>query len=237
MSKTKRRIIIPLLWIVVLFCLAIVLFQISKSTTFQFFGGITHRVTTQEKIVALTFDDGPTEYTEEVLTILEDKNTVATFFLIGQQIEKNSELTKKIVEKGHQIGNHSYSHPRFYLKSMSFIEDEIQKTNELIRNAGYTDEIMFRPPYGKKLIGLPLYLSQQNMKTIMWDVSEDGGNTKEFIVNNALEHTKPGSIIIMHPNCKECKPDREAIADIIASLRAQGYTFVTVSDLLRYAGE
>lgn len=239
----KKRIFILIL---VIFALVLIggyiLFHISKSRTFQFFGGIIHRVNTSEKVIALTFDDAPTEYSDEVVDILEEKGVKATFYAIGQNIEKYPEEAKNIVTHGHELGNHSYSHQRFLLKSFPFVESEIQKTNELIRNAGYKGEITFRPPNGKKLFSLPWYLRQHNIKTIMWDVEPDtylsnsvGKEEKtKFLVDYTVENTRLGSIILLHPLCESCEDGRQALELIIDKLQSEGYKFVTISELLTY---
>lgn len=211
------------------------LFEVSKLRNFQFFGELINRVETSEKIVALTFDDGPLPQQEEVLKILSEKKVPATFYVMGANIEKHPEEMKEIVASGHEVGNHSYSHERFLLKSQEFIADEIEKTNQLIRDAGYTGDITFRPPNGKKLFGLPWYLSKHDIKTIMWDVEPDTyyqGNA-EAMVMYTLKNMKPGSIILMHPFCGEiCTSDRQALPEIIDELKKQGYTFVTIQQLL-----
>jgi peptidoglycan/xylan/chitin deacetylase (PgdA/CDA1 family) len=232
----KKRIGIFVLSIIVIIGFAYALFQISKLRSFQFFGGLTHRVETQEKVVALTFDDAPTPYTEDVLQILEEKQIPATFYLIGKNIEQHPDIAKRIVELGHEVGNHSYSHPRFVLKSWATIDQEIQSTQTLIRDTGYTGEITFRPPTGKKLFALPLYLKQHGIKTIMWDVEPDTyvAGDADAIMRYTLENTTPGSIILMHPFCEiQCAADRIALPQIIDDLLAQGYTFLTVSELLK----
>lgn len=220
---------------------AYLLFELSKLRTYQLFGTLIPRVETQEQIIALTFDDGPTEHTLDVLEMLKEASVSATFYVIGSEIEKKPEIAKQIVSEGHELGNHSYSHPRFYLKSQKEINQEIQTTNRLIREAGYSGEITFRPPYGKKLIGLPWYLQQHKIKTITWDVEPDtysmelDGEAEQtsFLINYTLEHTKNGSIIILHPFCDlACKPARNALPEIIFRLKEQGYTFVTISELL-----
>jgi chitin deacetylase len=222
---------------------AFLLFQISKLRTFQFFGGLTARVNTNDKVVALTFDDAPSEYTEDILDILDKENVKATFYAIGENLDKFPEQGKHLVLYDHELGNHSYTHTRFLLKSQSFIDSEIQKTNVAIRKTGYKGEITFRPPNGKKLIGLPWYLHTHNIETIMWDVEPDtyvpsnkkADAKRDFIVSYTLANTKPGSIILIHPFCKEeCQADRDALEPIIDGLRAKGYTFVTISELLKY---
>ncbi len=217
------------------------LFKISKSRTFQFFGEIVARVETDKKIVALTFDDAPTAHSDEVLEILAEKDVVATFYVVGQNIEKYPQEAENIVEAGQELGNHSYSHQRFLLKPLSFVELEIEKTNQLIREVGYEDEITFRPPYGKKLFLLPWYLSKHDIKTIMVDVEAETYMSKletdegkvNFLVDHTLEKTKPGSIILLHPFCESCKTSRDAIGPIVDGLQAKGYRFVTVSELLQ----
>lgn len=218
---------------------AYALFEISKLRNFQFFGELISRVTTNEKVVALTFDDAPTEYTKDVLKTLKNKQVKATFYIIGENLQKDPQTGKETVNQKHELGNHSYSHQRFLLTSQSFIDEEIQKTNALIRETGYQGEITFRPPNGKKLFGLPWYLQQHNIKTIMWDIEPDTylpkeGDQTQFIVDYTLQHTKPGSIILLHPFCKTCVADREALAEIIDGLQKEGYRFVTVSELLKY---
>jgi chitin deacetylase len=192
-------------------------------------------VDTNEKVVALTFDDAPSEYSDAVLKILLEKNINATFYCVGKNIEEFPEEMQNIIASGNEIGNHSYSHQRMIFKTPAYIKNEINKTNNLIRESGYRGEITFRPPNGKKILLLPWYLNNNNIKTIMWDVEPDTyfeGNTEE-IIRYTLENTKPGSIILMHPFCgNSCEADREALPKIIDGLKANGYDFVTVSQLI-----
>lgn len=237
MKKVLRRRVF-IICISILFLIGAVsygLFEISRSRTYQFFGELIPRVNTTEKVVALTFDDGPTEYTKDVLKTLEEKQIKATFFVMGSELEKNPAIGKEIAAAGHELGNHTYSHQRMWIKSPSFIANEIESTNNLIRETGYTGKIHFRPPYSKKLFGLPWYLQQHTIKTIMWDVEPDTyGTATDFLVTYTLKNTKPGSIILLHPFCKSCIGQREALSQIIEGLHAKGYRFVTVSELLDY---
>ena len=211
------------------------LFQVSKSRTFQFFGEIFPRVQTDKQIVALTFDDGPTKQkTDEILKILEEENITATFFLIGSEIENNQGETEKIVAKGHEIGNHSFSHDRMILVSPSFVKDELEKTDELIRRAGYRGEILFRPPYGKKLFTLPWYLAQNKRKSITWDVeAETYEKQSADLIAHTIEHTKNGSIILLHVMYDSNIETMKSVRSIISGLRDKGFKFVTVSQLLQ----
>lgn len=227
---------------VFLFILGFYIFwQVSKSRTFQLMGEIVPRVETSQKVVALTFDDGPTvEGTAEVLSILKQENIKATFFLIGAEIEKNPEQVKQIIAVGHEIGNHSYTHERMVFKTPSFIQHEIDATDRLIREAGYTGEIHFRSPFGKKFLLLPYYLSKRGKKNIMWDVEpetypEIDGNA-EKITDYVLGHTKPGSIILLHVMYPTRKESMKAVSGIIKGLKEQGFEFKTVSELLAING-
>lgn len=209
-------------------------YKLMNSRTYQVFGTLLTRVDTDEKVIAITFDDAPTAYTEEVLDVLKQKQVPATFYAIGQQIEEYPDLAKQIVAAEHELGNHTYSHQRMIFKSQDFIDSEVQTTNRLIRDAGYEGEITFRPPNGKKLLGLPWYLSKHDIKNIMWDVEpETSGSTAESFVSNAVENVRPGSVILLHPLCDTCGEQRKALPLIIDALQAEGYTFVTVADLLK----
>lgn len=213
------------------------LWRISRSTTFQFFGEIIPRINTSQKVVALTFDDGPaSDATEQLLITLQQESVHATFFVIGAELEKNVEEGKKIVAAGHELGNHSYTHDRMIFVTPSFVKQEIEKTDELIRTAGYQGEIHFRPPFGKKLLALPHYLSKSNRKTITWDVDPDSSPgivaNSDKIVEYVLSTTRPGSIILLHVMYPSRRESLKAVKKIIQELKGEGYSFKTVSELL-----
>jgi chitin deacetylase len=234
---TKNRLIILLVVPAIIIASVIIGFQISKSRTFQFFGEIIPRVKTEQKIVALTFDDGPIPgSTEEVLLILDEAGVKATFFVTGAELEQNPDQGRQIIAAGHELGNHSYSHTRMFLKSPAFIKTEIERTDELIREAGSQGQIHFRPPFGKKLFVLPYYLARKSKKSIMWDVEPDSypeiGRDANKIVEHVLANTKPGSIILLHVMYPNRLESLKAVKGIIAGLKNEGYTFKTVSELL-----
>lgn len=211
-------------------------YKLMNARDYQLFGSITSRVETQEKVVALTFDDGPTDNTGAILSLLDDYQVKATFFLIGQDIEQHPEEAKKIVVAGHQIGNHTYSHQRMVLKNPSFIKNEIEKNDALIANIGYQETPVVRPPYGKKLIGFPYYLNKHQRKTITWNLEPDTFFTKAVDkINYVKENIQPGSIILMHPMYDRTDNELQAIEGILQSLTDEGYTFVTVDELLKYS--
>lgn len=237
-NKTKKQKItrITLIVLLALTLYSAGTYKLMNSRTYQVFGEIVPHVETSEKAVALTFDDGPSEHTDEILRILDQAHVPATFFLIGSEIEKHPDEAKKIASAGHEIGNHSYQHARMIFKSPSFIRNEIEKTDQLIRDSGYQGEILFRPPNGKKLLYLPYYLQQNNRKTIMWDVEpesySDIASSSDKIVQYTVDHVQPGSIILLHAMYDSRQESLKSIAEIISRLQKQGYTFKTVSDLI-----
>ncbi len=211
---------------------------LSNARTFQQFGDLVARVDTDEKIVALTLDDGPTPaFTREVLQVLKDKGVHATFYLTGKEAQTSPESVKAIYTDGHEIGNHSFSHKRLMFMRESKIEAEVDDGVRALRAAGYTPRLTFRPPYGKKLVYLPWYLSRFNITTVMWDVEpekdDDIGRDPAKIVQHVADNVRPGSIVLMHVMYQSRAPSRAALPGVIDALRKQGYTFVTVSELLK----
>ncbi|MGN7295770.1 polysaccharide deacetylase family protein [Ferdinandcohnia sp. SAFN-114] len=231
----KRKLVFSGIVIIIIFLALYGSYKLMNSRSFQLFGGLTQQVETNQKVVALTFDDGPTENVNEILPLLEKYDVKATFFLIGQDIEKYPEEAKEIAEAGHQLGNHTYSHNRMIFKSPSFIKEEIEKTDELIRKAGYEGEIDFRPPNSKKLVGLPHYLYKQKIDTITMNIEPDTFYTEtEDRIQYVREQIIPGSIILMHPMYEDSDKVLAEIEGIIQSLKDEGYRFVTVNELQGY---
>jgi len=213
--------------------------KLGKSRDFQIFGRMVTRVETSSPVVALTFDDGPRSgFTEEILEILHEKGVRATFFVTGQALEENMAEAQSIVAEGHELGNHSYSHARMIGRSYSLVREEIERTDQLIRAAGYEGNIHFRPPYGKRFVILPYYLSVTDRMTIFMDVEPESyreiAADAERIVEHVLDETRPGSIILLHVMNESRTETMKAVPRIIEGLQSRGYSFVTISDLLTY---
>lgn len=237
----KKIFIITSFVVILLMGIGYILFDISKSRSFQFFGGLVEQVETNEKVVSLTFDDGPGKNTDEILNILRRADVKGTFFLTGQEIEEYPDYAMKIVQDGHEIGNHSYSHERMFFKSPAFIKEEIEKTDELIRQIGYEGEIYFRPPFGKKLLLLPYYLYKEDRKTILWNIEPESypeiASNANQIVDHVVQNIEPGSIILLHVMYESRVESLNSVKQIITSLQEQGYTFATVSELLEFENQ
>ncbi|HYR29425.1 MAG TPA: polysaccharide deacetylase family protein [Thermoanaerobaculia bacterium] len=213
--------------------------MLSKSRTFQLFGDIVHRVDTDRKVVALTFDDGPlNESVDEILEALRGEKVKATFFVCGAEIEQNPEAAAKLVAAGHALGNHSYSHVRMWFKPPSFYAEEFEKTDALIRAAGYTGSIYVRAPYCKKLVGLPRYFAKTGRVHVTFDVEPetDPEIDRSFtrIFSHVVENVRPGSIVLLHPWYRNREHSRAAVPLIVKTLKRAGYEFVTVDELLEH---
>lgn len=215
------------------------IWQLSKMRDFQLFGNLMARVSCPDKVVALTFDDGPTpQYTDTVLEILGRHGVKATFFVTGSEVEKNIAEAGRIAAAGHELGNHSYSHARLVFKLPATVKDEIEKTDAAIRNAGYSGQIHFRPPYGKKLLILPWYLQKINKTTIMWDIEPETfpevAASAENIAEHIMQRARPGSIILLHVMYASRKESRKALELVIPRLKKEGFAFATVSELIKH---
>lgn len=202
----------------------------------QLFGEAFSRLATNQKVVALTYDDGPNPpYTHDILDVLNKHHVKATFFVLGKEVEKYPEMTQAIFMNGHEIGNHSWSHEQLIFKSPAFVTEEITKTDRLLRQLGYQDEIHFRAPYGRKLLILPWILSKLNKKHILFDVIPDDWDCTgaEEIVAQVLKQLQPGSIILFHDGGGDRSHTVAATDDLIQKLKAEGYQFLTISEMLK----
>lgn len=178
-------------------------------------------------LVALTFDDGPSKYTNEILDILKDNGICATFFVLGNKVPYGQETLLKMLENGNEIGNHTYNHKWLAHLDEIEIKNQISKTQEVIFE--YTRYLpkVFRPSYGdipkemRKEINLEVTL--WNVDTLDWKLKN-----KKQIIKRATRNTKDGDIILMHDTYKRTK---DALPEIINTLKKKGFQFVTISEL------
>lgn len=181
----------------------------------------------EDKKIALTFDDGPGQYTEELLDGLLERNVKATFFLIGKNIEMYPDTVKRMAEEGHTIGNHTYSHVELTCITEEKAVEEIKKTNELIEGITGNKVKYIRPPFGLWTKKLEAYVK---MKPVLWDVDPRDWsvlNTNTVtchVVNNAEDD----DIVLMHDIYQTSV---DAAMNIVDILMSKGYQFVTVDEL------
>ena len=191
------------------------------------------RVETERPRVALSFDDGPTARgIDAVLPELERRGARATFFLTGSVTEARPELARRVLAAGHEIANHSYTHPRMVFHSRAFYDREIAQTQAVLKSVGGSSDL-FRPPYGKKLFGLPAALKQQNLRMVMWDVEEPRTDDPAVFARRVVDAARSGSIILLHVMYAPNEPARRALPAILDGLAAKGLEVVSVSELLR----
>lgn len=204
------------------------------------FGDAVYKVETSEKLVALTFDDGPDpRYTEQISQILVDAGAKGTFFVMGEHAVQHPEIVKTLMAQGHEIGNHTWHHPSLKLKSTTTIREELESTDRLIADLGYTEPIPFRAPYGHSWFTLPHVLKQRQQANILWTVQMNDWKPEKPEVMMKLLAPKfdKGAIILMHDGDGESEgADRSntviLVQQILEKYQAEGYEFVTVSELL-----
>ena len=183
--------------------------------------------------IAMTFDDGPSpETTPRLLDILKQRNIKATFFMIGQNAERNPEIVKRILADGHEIGNHSWTHPQLAKLPDDRVTEEITKTQNAIKNAsGYTPKLL-RPPYGSITARQKEWIENQfGLSVILWSVDPFDWKRPgaSVIEQRILAGARPGAIILSHDIHKQTVDSMPATLDALA---AKGYQFVTVSQLI-----
>lgn len=190
------------------------------------------------KQIALTFDDVPDpRFTTKVLDILREQGVKATFFAVGSRVQKHPSLLRHIYQEGHLIGNHSYTHPLFKNRSVKQFEDEIVRTERIIhKTIGHRPQLI-RPPYGEINEEQVKWAKKKEYTIVNWNVdSQDWkGLGKKKVMSNILDYAGPGSIVLQHAGGgvgSDLNGTIEALPDIIKTLRARGYHFVTLDELL-----
>jgi peptidoglycan-N-acetylglucosamine deacetylase len=195
--------------------------------------------------VVLTFDDGPTSpFTEQILDILAERNVPATFFLCGKNVERYPEIARRIVQEGHAIGNHTYSHPLLLLHSRKFMAAEIDRTQAAIEKVAGIRPTWFRPPYGFRWFGLTPILIPRGLRMVMWSATGyDWKYRTQAIVKATTREMRAGSVILLHDGHERQAPEKvdqsstvEALPAIIDAATAAGLKIVPISEFASEAG-
>ncbi|MEH1968220.1 MULTISPECIES: polysaccharide deacetylase family protein [unclassified Nostoc] len=189
-----------------------------------------------EKVIALTFDDGPgPKNTAQILEILKKNDVKATFFMIGQMVKYFPQVAKQVAADGHVIGNHTWHHWYFQMDGAT-VASEIDRTADIIYKTTGVKTTLFRPPGGFLNNGLAEYAKNEKYAVMMW--SEQSGDAERRspqvpgLVKNVLKHAKPGAIVLMHDGGGNRSKSVKALPEMIAGLKGQGYRFVTIPQLL-----
>ena len=183
------------------------------------------------KVIALTFDDGPGPYTAQLLDILDQHGAKATFFLIGSKVSAQADVLRRMHSRGHQLGNHSWSHPELPKLPVGQIAGEIDRTNDAIKQATGVKPTILRPPYGAVNSAVLEQLRLRSMSSILWsvDTRDWADRNSDIVCSRAVAGAHPGAIILMHDIHQTSV---NAVPCILNALKQQGYSFVTVQGLL-----
>lgn len=191
------------------------------------------KLTGKQKVIALTFDDGPWPGTGSILDVLKKNKVKGTFFVIGQHLQLYPDMARRVVAEGHALGNHTWNH-HYHNVDAATAAKEIKDTGALIYKTTGAKTTLFRPPGGVLTNGLADYAMSQKMTVAMWssDSQESSQPSQEQLIKNVLSTAKSGGIVLMHDGGGERSTTLRALPVIITELRKQGYTFVTVPELL-----
>ena len=194
-----------------------------------FVENFTHK-RTKIKEVALTFDDGPTEFTPNFLDLLKENNVKATFFCIGKQIEKYPETFQRIIEEGHTIGNHTFSHSNNtgFLSPQKMIE-EIERCDEIMIKVGNLKTDLYRPPFGVTNPNIAKAIKKTQKKSIGWSVRslDTITGSEKKIYKKVTKNLKKGSVILLHDTSEKTY---NVLVDLLLFLKDKKYSTFTVDE-------
>lgn len=187
-----------------------------------FLGKLVWRRNPSSKVIYLTFDDGPVpEVTPLVLDILDKFNLKATFFCVGENVQKYPELYAEVLKRGHSTGNHTFNHLKGFSVSTEEYIENVEKASKLI------DSRLFRPPYGR-ITSRQKKLLQPNYEIVMWDVLTHDYNKKlpcETILKNIKRYSRNGSIVVFHDSIKAKKNVLNTLVPAIEYWKSENYGF------------
>jgi peptidoglycan/xylan/chitin deacetylase (PgdA/CDA1 family) len=203
----------------------------------QRFQGVTiaeAKLSQGQKVIALTFDDGPwTGSTAQILDILKKNNIKGTFFIVGQMLKEHPDLGVRIVTEGHVIANHTWTH-RYHSMNPQVAAYEVESTSDLIYQTTGVKTTLFRPPGGMMNNGVAAYARNQKYTIVMWsaDSLDYSRPALSRLISNVTRASKPGGIVLMHDGGGNRSRTVQALPQIINHFKKQGYSFVTVPELL-----
>ena len=199
---------------------------------------VVWNVETDQKLIALTFDDGPNPvYTPQILDILKQYQAKATFFVLGKRVQMYPQIAIREVIEGHEIANNTFDHHFLHHVSPEKLKEEIRQTQEVIFDVTEQIPSVFRPPGGIYDDALIELAREEHITVVMWSWYQDTRDWKkpgvDNIVNTVLSNVHNGDIVLFHDLEGDCSQTVEALKTILPKLKAQGFEFVTVSELLR----
>ena len=206
-------------------------------TVFAYNGEVTvyYCCNTTQKLIALTFDDGPHKYrTDEILDLLEQEDIKATFFVVGMMAKEYPDVVKRTLSLGHEIGNHTYNHTNMRTLDSAKVKDELIKTEEILYEICEYRPKLFRPPQGWCSESIAAVAHELDYDVILWNIDtlDWANNDTQKICKCITDGVGPGSIILFHDYVSESASTLKALKEIIPKLKSEGYRFVTVSQLI-----
>lgn len=198
-------------------------------------GEVVWDINTEDKIIALTFDDGPhPTYTAAILDLLAKYDAKATFFIIGKNAEKYPEVVLRSYSEGHELANHTFSHP--FKVSVAELQKELRQTKEIIYSITGFSPVLFRPVGGNYNDSMINAAVKDGYKVVMWSWHQDTQDWKQpgvkKITQKVLKGSKPGDVILFHDGGGDRSQTIKALEELLPVLKKQGYTFVTISELI-----
>ena len=198
-----------------------------------------NEILTAHRVIAITFDDGPNPvYTPQVLEIFSEAKGKATFFMIGEEMRNHPEVVKQVANGGHEIGNHTFTHPKLSQLSVQDCLKEIEETEKLIESMAGRKPVVFRPPYldyNHDTVSLLQKKSYPMIGALNLEAQDWEQPGVEHIVRKSREAVRNGSILIFHDGYGDRSQTIEAVRVLVSELTSQGYQLVTVSELLEIA--
>jgi peptidoglycan/xylan/chitin deacetylase (PgdA/CDA1 family) len=192
----------------------------------------------RRKAIALTFDDGPSESTPEVLAVLREYKARATFFQCGAHVERLGEIAREVSRAGHEIGNHTHTHPRLWLKAPGFVIGEVGRAQEALVKAHGVAPRLFRAPYGVRWFGVREAQRRFGLTGVMWTrLGRDWSSRAEAIAERILAGCGNGAILCLHDGREmrerpDIRETVEAVRRLVPALMERGYHMETVSEIL-----
>jgi peptidoglycan/xylan/chitin deacetylase (PgdA/CDA1 family) len=210
----------------------------TRGRSSDFFGESVYRGDRTRTALALTFDDGPSESTPALLDILDRHKVPATFFMCGQNVRRCPDVAREVGQRGHQIGNHTDSHPRFDFKSSSFIYREMATAQEAIEKATGVTPQWFRAPYGVRWFGVGPAQQRLGLTGAMWTIiGRDWRWPAARVSELLLDRASNGAIVCLHDGrtvqpSPDIRPTLEAVEYSIPRLQERGFEFLTLTQIL-----
>jgi len=204
----------------------------------QIFGRSVWRGPRHLPALSLTFDDGPSETTPQILDLLSEYRVPATFFQCGHNVERLPEIAREVAVRGHEIGNHSYSHPYLFLRSPAAIEIELRRAQDSIQNHTGSAPVWFRAPFGARWFGLSAAQHKLRLTGVMWSaIGYDWSRRADEVVARMAASASNGAILCLHDGRElglnpDVRTTVETVRRLVPILLDRGYKFETIGRLI-----